>query len=32
VNTAVVNCAQLVTLAGVAGPRTGAALRDLAIV
>ncbi len=30
--TAVVNCAQLVTLAGSAGPRTGAALRDLAII
>ena len=30
--TAVVNCAQLVTLAGAAGPRTGAALRDLAII
>jgi imidazolonepropionase len=30
--TAVTNCAQLVTLAGAPGPRTGAALRDLAIV
>jgi imidazolonepropionase len=32
VNTAVVNCAQLVTLAGVPGPRTGTAMRDLAII
>jgi imidazolonepropionase len=32
VNTAVVNCAQLVTLARGAGPRTGAAMRDLAII
>jgi imidazolonepropionase len=32
VRTAVTNCGQLVTLAGVAGPRTGVALRDLAIM
>ena len=30
--TAVTNCAQLVTLAGPPGPRTGAALRELAII
>ena len=30
--TAVTNCAQLVTLAGVPGPRTGTAMRDLAII
>ncbi|MGA2879836.1 MAG: imidazolonepropionase [Bryobacteraceae bacterium] len=30
--TAVVNCAQLVTLAGTAAPRTGRAMRDLGII
>lgn len=30
--TAVTNCAQLVTLAGPTGPRTGQAMRDLAII
>ena len=30
--TAVTNCAQLVTLAGLPGPRTGTAMRDLAII
>ena len=30
--TAVVNCAQLVTMAGAVGPRTGAAMCDLGIV
>jgi imidazolonepropionase len=32
VRTAVTNCAQLVTLAGPTGPRTGQAMRDLAII
>ena len=30
--TAVISCAQLVTLAGPAGPRTGRAMRDLGII
>jgi imidazolonepropionase len=32
VSFAVLNCSQLVTLAGPAGPRTGLAMRDLAII
>jgi len=32
VRTVIVNCAQLITLAGPAGPRTGQSMRDLGII